>query len=165
MQRARILPSYNGYDADGNQVSENDYTPGTDESYVDNWTNVDGSHGSYWWNASTSEYKETWYNSDGSNWTDDYQYSTGGSPATSGYSYLETYSGSDGSQGTRQFDASTGSTSLTWDSAATGSLSGSTTDSGFLGLQNDGELTNTQQDLTFFNPNVSPGFNAFLAAH
>ena len=28
-----------------------------------------------------------------------------------------------------------------------------------------GELTNTQADLTFFNPNVSPLFNAFLAGH
>jgi hypothetical protein len=154
-----------GYDGNGNQVSENDYTPSADGSYTDVWTKADGSHGSYWWNASTLEYKETWYNNDGSNWTDDYQYSSGGSPGTTGYSYVETYSGSDGSEGTRQFDASTGSVSLTWDSAATGSLSGSTANVAFIGLQNDGELTNTQQDLTFFNPNVSPGFNAFLAGH
>ena len=152
-------------DAQGNQLSQNAYTPGSDGSYTDVWSKADGSHGSYWWNASTSEYQETWYNSDGSNWTDDYQYANGGSSGATGYSFVETYSASDGSEGTRQYNASTGAITLSWDSTATGSLSGTTSDSGFIGLQNDGELTNTQQDLSFFNPNVSSSFNAFLAAH
>lgn len=103
--------------------------------------------------------------SDGSNWTDEYQYASGGSPGAAGYSFIERYSGSDGSQGMRQYDASTGAITLSWDSTATGTLSGTTTDSGFIGLQNDSELTSTQKDLTFFNPNVSSSFNAFLAAN
>lgn len=153
------------YDAQGNQLSQNGYTPSADGSYVDTWSKADGSHGSYWWNASTSEYQENWYDSNGSSWTDDYRYASGGAPGATGYSFTETYSGSDGSQGSRQFDASKGTISLTWDSAATGSLSGTTTDSGFIGLQKDGELTNMQQDPTFFNPNVSASFNTFLAGH
>ena len=82
-----------------------------------------------------------------------------------GYSYTETYASSDGSQGTRQYDAATGLASISWDSAATGSLSGaSTTAVGFVGLQSEGELTNTQPDLNFFNPAASPGFSSFLSA-
>lgn len=153
------------YDAQGKQLSENSYTPATDGGYADNWEKADGSSGSFWWNASTSEYQETWYNTDGSHWTDDYQYASEGSPGATGYSFVETYGASDGSQGTREYNASTGAVTLSWDSAATGSLSGTTSDSGFIGLQNEGELTNTQQDPTFFNPQVSTSFNAFLAAH
>jgi Ca2+-binding RTX toxin-like protein len=152
------------YSADGALLSDNTYTPSSDGSYTDNW-NADGGYGSYWWNASTSEYQETWTNSDGSSWTDEYQYASGGSPATTGYSFLETYSASDGSQGTRQYDASTGAVTVSWDSASTGQLSGTTTDSGFYGLQEESELTNTQPDLTFFNPSVSPNFGEFLHAH
>ena len=75
------------------------------------------------------------------------------------------YEASDGSHGTRQFDASTDTTSLTWYSNSTGTLSGSISDEDFIGLQGDGRLTNTQPDLTFFNPNVSPGFSQVLAGH
>ena len=157
--------SVHQYDAQGNQQSENSYAPTADGSYSDSWSKVDGSHGSYWWNASTAEYQEAWVDSNGSSWSDDYKYAVGGSPGTTGYSFVETYSASDGSHGTRQFDASTGTSSITWDSTATGSLSGTATDSGFIGLQHDAELTNTQADPTFFNPSASPSFNAFLAAH
>ena len=154
-----------GYDASGNLVSANAFAPTSDGSYTDSWSQADGSHGSYWWNASNSTYEDTWYDSNGSSWTDEYQYASGGSPGASGYSFLETYTASDGSQGTRQYDASTGAITLSWDSASTGQLSGTTADSGFIGLQDQGELTNTQPDLTFFNPNVSESFNAFLAGH
>lgn len=153
------------YTAQGSVVNENSYTPASDGSYTDTWSMANGSQGTYWWNASTSTYEETWYDSNGSSWTDEYQYASGGSPGSSGYSFLETYTGSDGSQGSRQYDASTGAITLSWDSPSTGQLSGTTTDSGFIGLQNEGELGNTQQDLTFFNPNVSSSFSAFLAAH
>ena len=153
------------YAANGALLNDNSYTPTSDGSYTDNWSNADGSYGSYWWNASTSEYQETWYDSNGNSFTDDYQYASGGSPGAAGYSFVETYSAGDGSAGSRQYDASTGEVSLSWDSASTGQLSGTITDSGFIGLQNEGELTNTQQDLTFFNPNVSTSFSAFLAAH
>lgn len=54
---------------------------------------------------------------------------------------------------------------MSWDSASTGQLNGTMTDSGFIGLQNESELTNTQADLTFFKPNASPSFSAFLAGH
>jgi hypothetical protein len=47
----------------------------------------------------------------------------------------------------------------------TGTITGTVTDSGFIGLQNEGELTNTQPDLSFFNPTVSPAFQSFLAGH
>ena len=80
-------------------------------------------------------------------------------------SFTETYSDSGGDQGTRQYDASTGVTTVTWYSAATGTITGNVTDSGFIGLQNDGELTNTQPDLSFFSPAVSPAFQNFLAGH
>jgi hypothetical protein len=80
-------------------------------------------------------------------------------------SFTETYTDSNGDQGTRQFDASTGIVNLSWDSSATGTETGTTTDSGFIGLQNDGELTNTQADPSFFNPAVSSAFQNFLAAH
>lgn len=153
------------YAADGTLLNYNAYTPGSDGSYHDNWSSADGSYGSYWWNSSTLEYQEFWSDSNGNSFTDDYQYASGGSPGAAGYSFVESYSGSDGSSGTRQYDASTGAVSLSWDSASTGQLSGTITDPGFIGLQNDGELTNTQQDLTFFNPNVSSSFSAFLAAH
>jgi hypothetical protein len=153
------------YGTNGSLVNQNVYTPGSNGSYTDTWTMANGSSGSYWWNASTSEYQETWTDSDGSSWTDDYQYAAGGSPGATGYSFTETYEASDGSTGSRTYDASTGAVTLAWDSATTGELSGMITDSGFIGLQSQGELTNTEQDLTFFNPNVSTSFNAFLAAH
>ena len=153
------------YSAQGALLSQNAYTPSSaDASYTDTWSNADGSHGTYWWNASTSEYLDAWYNADGSSFTDEYQYSSGGSPS-SGASFTETYTGSDGSEGTRTYDASSGALSVNWDSAATGSISGTVTDAGFYGLQQDGELTNTQPDLSFFNPNVSPAFEGFLTAH
>jgi YD repeat-containing protein len=153
------------YDSNGNRLSENVYTPSSGGSYTDSWQNQDGSYGGYWWNASTQQYQETWQDSNGANWTDDYQYAAGGSPGSTGVSFTETYTDSAGDQGTRQYNAATGVTSLTWDSSATGMLTGTTTDSGFIGLQNNGELTNTQQDPSFFNPTVSPAFQSFLAGH
>jgi Ca2+-binding RTX toxin-like protein len=153
------------YTAQESELSSNTYTLNADGSYTDTWSKADGSYGTYWWNASTSTYEDTWNDSNGSSWTDEYQYATGGSPGASGYSFLETYNASDGSEGSRQYDATTGAITLSWDSASTGELSGSITDSGFVGLQNDGELTNAQEDLSFFNPNVSSSFNAFLEAH
>jgi Ca2+-binding RTX toxin-like protein len=154
------------YSADDTLLNDNSYALSSDGSYTDNWnSDVNGSHGSYWWNASSSEYQESWYDSDGSSWTDQYQYASGGSPATTGYSFTETYEASDGSEGSRQYDASTGAVTLSWDSASTGQLNGTTTDSGFYGLEDESELTNTQPDLTFFNPSASPNFNAFLNAH
>jgi Ca2+-binding RTX toxin-like protein len=151
--------------AGGDQLSENAYTLQTDGSYTDFWSKPDGSGGSYWWNTPTLEYQQSGTDSNGTSWVDDYQYAAGGDPGGSGHSYTETYSASDGSSGTRQYDASTGVTSLTWDSTATGMLSGTTSDSGFIGLQADAGLTNTQPDLSYFNPSVSPNFNAFLAGH
>jgi Ca2+-binding RTX toxin-like protein len=153
------------YDSSGNQLSENAYTPSSTGSYTDNWQNQDGSYGGYWWNASTGEYQETWHDSNGASWTDDYQYAAGGSPGSSGVSFTETYTDSAGDQGVRQYNATTGITSVSWDSSTTGALTGTTTDSGFIGLQNDGELTNTQHDPSFFNPAVSPAFQSFLAGH
>jgi YD repeat-containing protein len=153
------------YDSQGNLLSQNLYTPEDDGSYTDSWSKVDGSYGTYWWNSSTLEYQDNWHNADASYWSDDYQFSPGGSPTTAGPSYTETYQASDGSEGTRQFDGASDTTSLTWYSGAAGTLTGTTADAGFLGLQADDETRNTQPDLTFFNPNVSPGFSAFLAAH
>jgi YD repeat-containing protein len=153
------------YDSNGNQLSENVYTPSSDGSYTDSWQNQDGSYGGYWWNAATQQYQETWQDSNGASWTDDYQYATGGSPGSTGVSFTETYTDSAGDQGTRQYNAATGVTSLTWDSSATGMLTGTTADSGFIGLQNNGELTNTQPDPSFFNPTISPAFQSFLAGH
>ena len=153
------------YDNRGNLVDQNAYMLSSDGAYTDTWSKQDGSHGSYWWNTSSREYEETWYNADGSSWTDDYQYATGGSPTATGISFTETYTASDGSHGTRQFDATAGTVDLSWYSSATGSLSGTTTDAGFIGLQTDGELTNTTADPTFFNPAVSPSFQAFLSGH
>lgn len=153
------------YDAGGQVLAQNVNVLDASGSYSDQWSAQDGSHGNYWWNASLREYQEDWYNSDGSTWQDDYQYAAGGSPATGGVSFTETYQASDGSTGTRQFDASAGTTSLTWNSATTGAISGTTVDSGFVGLQHDDVLTNTQPDLTFFNPAVSSSFDAFLTAH
>jgi YD repeat-containing protein len=153
------------YDTSGARVSENSLTPQSGGSYLDTWEKSDGSNGNYWWNASTLEYHAGWYNSDGSYSADDYQYGTGGSPGSSGVSFTETYSDNNGDQGTRQFDASTGITSLSWYSSSTGTLTGTTSDSGFIGLQNDGELTNSQHDPSFFNPTVNPAFQDFLAGH
>ena len=152
--------------ANGALINQNAYALAADgSSYTDTWSNQDGSHGTYSWNASTSDYQAAWYDGVGTNWSDNYQYAAGGSPQSNGYSYTETYASSDGSQGTRQYDAATGLASINWDSAATGSLSGtSTTAVGFVGLQSEGELTNTQPDLNFFNPAASPGFNSFLSA-
>jgi hypothetical protein len=152
--------------ANGRQLNQNTYAVAINGSYTDTWTSQDGSHGSYWWNTSSSEYQATWYDNNGTYWTDDYQYTAGGSPQTGGHSFVETYTSSDGSQGTRQYDASTGLANISWDSSAAGAVSGtSQTAAGFIGLQNDGELTNTQSDLTFFNPAASPAFSAFLTSH
>ena len=153
------------YDSNHDLLSENTYTPSAGGAYTDGWDKSDGSHGSYWWNASTREYEASWYDSNGSNWTDIYQYASGGSPGSTGISFTETYTDSAGDQGTRQYDASTGVTNLSWSSTATGTLTGTTADSGFVGLQNDGELTNTSHDPSFFNPAVSPAFQSFLAGH
>jgi Ca2+-binding RTX toxin-like protein len=151
---------------DGVWLSSNSYTRSPDGSYSDAWSHQGGSGGTYWWQASSFEYQQNGADSSGTTWTDDYQYAAGGSPGGTGVSFTETYTDSAGDQGTRQYDAGTGVTSLTWYSSATGTtLTGTTTDAGFVGLQNDDELTNTQSDLTFFNPNVSPSFNAFLAGH
>jgi hypothetical protein len=151
--------------ANGQQLNQNTYTTSLDGSYSDSWVSQDGSHGTYGWDTSSSEYHAAWYDTNGIQWTDDYQYTAGGSPQTAGSSFLETYTSSDGSSGTRQYDASTGLASISWDSSATGFLSGtSQTAAGFVGLQNDGELTNSQSDLTFFNPAASPGFSAFLTS-
>ena len=153
------------YDSSGNELNDNSYTPGTNGSYSDDWTKPDGSSGGYWWNSSTQEYQASWNDSNGTTWTDDYQYASGGSPGSTGVSFTETYSDSSGDQGSRQYDASTGATTVTWYSATTGTITGTVTDSGFIGLQNEGELTNTQPDLSFFNPTVSPAFQSFLAGH
>lgn len=153
------------YNSSGNELNDNGFTPGSDGSYYDYWSKPDGSNGSYWWNSSTAEYHESWSDVNGTTWTDDYQYASGGSPGSTGVSFTETYSDSNGDQGTRQYDATTGITAVTWDSTATGMITGTVTDSGFIGLQNDGELTNTQPDLTFFNPAASPAFQNFLAGH
>jgi hypothetical protein len=160
-----ITTQVTDYDSGGNQVSQNSYTPNGGGSYTDSWEKSDGSAGGYWWNASTLEYQAHWSNSDGSYSTDDYQYTAGGAPGGSVVSFTETYSDSSGDQGTRQYSATTGVTSLSWYSSATGTLTGTTSDSGFIGLQNDGELTNTQHDPSFFNPAVSPAFQSFLAGH
>jgi hypothetical protein len=154
------------YGTDGTLLNQNVYQLSTGGAYNDNWSEFQSStSGNYWWNASTSEYSAAWTNSDGSTFTDEYQYAAGGSPGSSGVSFTETYTDSSGDSGTRQYDAATGVTSVTWYSSATGTLTGTTTDSGFIGLQNDGELTNTQPDLSFFNPTTSPAFQTFLSAH
>ena len=153
------------YDSSGNKLNDNSYTPGTDGSYSDYWQKPDGSYGSYWWDSSTTQYGESWSNADGTSWTDDYQYASGGSPGSTGVSFTETYSDSAGDQGMRQYDAATGVTTVTWYSSTAGTITGTVTDSGFIGLQNEGELTNTQPDLTFFNPATSPAFQGFLAGH
>jgi Ca2+-binding RTX toxin-like protein len=153
------------YDSSGNQSNDNSFTPGTNGSYTDEWYKPDGSNGSYWWNSSTDEYRAGWNDANGTSWTDDYQYASGGSPGSTGVSFTETYSDSAGDEGTRQYDAATGATTVSWYSAATGTITGTVTDSGFIGLQNDGELTNTQPDLGFFNPATNPTFQNFLTAH
>jgi hypothetical protein len=151
--------------ANGQQINENTYSVSINGSYSDSWASQDGSHGTYGWDTSSSEYQAAWYDNNGTNWADDYQYTAGGSPQTGGSSFFETYTSSDGSHGTRQYDSSTGLANISWDSSATGSLSGtSQTAAGFVGLQNDGELANHQSDLTFFNPAASPAFSAFLTS-
>jgi len=153
------------FDSQGQLVSANTYTRSANGSYTDSWYATDGSQGNYSWNESTEQYNESWFSADGTSFSDQYQYATGGSPAVSGVSYTETYAASDGSHGTRQFDGASDATNLTWYSSATGNLSGTISDAGFIGLQNNDGLTNAQSDLTFFNPNVSPGFHSFLAGH
>jgi hypothetical protein len=133
---------------------------------VDVWTQQNGSFGTYWWNASTHQYLDAWYNSNGSFFVDEYQYGAGGTPSSTNASFLETYVASDGSHGTRLFNAATEKTTISFTSKATGTLTETTGATGFIGLQgSSGELTNTQPDLTFFNPAVSPVFNAFLEHH
>ena len=154
------------YNSDNQFTGQNGYAPQSDGSYTDVWYKTDGSQGVYWWNASTLEYQESWQNADGSTFTDDYQYAAGGSPGSTNVSFTETYSDSSGDEGTRQYNATTGVTTVTWDSPQTGSISGTTTnDSGFIGLQLQGELTNTVNDPSYFNPATSPVFTSFLAAH
>src|SRR6185437_4669655 len=137
---------------DGGWVSSNSYTPSPDGSYTDTWSHQDGSGGTYRWQAASLEYQQNWTDSNGTTWTDDYQYAVGGSPGSTGVSFTETYTDSAGDDGTRQYDASTGVTTLSWYSSATGAtLTGTTTDAGFVGLQNDGALTNTLTDPSFFN--------------
>lgn len=154
------------YDQNNQLLSQNSYTPQSGGSYSDSWSKADGSQGTYWWNSSIGEYLDSWVNSNGSSFTDEYQYSSGGSPGASGASFTETYSGSDGSSGTRQYDAATNVTTINWVSSQTGTISGTSSgDAGFIGLSQDGELTNTQTDLSFFNPNVSPVFNTLLSEH
>jgi hypothetical protein len=142
------------------------YTPEANGSYTDSWSKSDSSSATYWWNSSTFEYQESWTDSNGTSFTDTYQYGAGGSPGGSGASFTETYTDSGGDAGSRVYNAATGTTTVTWDSAQTGSVSGaSANDSGFIGLQLEGEVTNTTPDLTYFNPQVSSAFNAFLTAH
>jgi Ca2+-binding RTX toxin-like protein len=154
------------YDTEGDLVNSNNYVPYADGSYADSWSKSDGSSGTYWWSASTGEYMENWYNADGSSFTDTYQYATGGSPANSGFSFTETFTDSSGDSGSRVYDATTGTTTVSWDSTLTGPISGtSPSDSGFIGLQLNGETTNTANDPTYFNPLLSSAFNDFLTAH
>jgi YD repeat-containing protein len=155
--------SYNGQ---GQVVNTNNFVPSANGSYTDTWSTSNGAAGEYWWNSSTYEYQDTWHNADGSSFTDTYQYASGGSPGASGYSFTETYSDSSGDTGSRTYDAATGVTTVSWDSAQTGAISGTRSgDAGFVGLTQEGELTNTQTDLSFFNPNVSPVFNTLLSEH
>jgi hypothetical protein len=154
------------YSASDQVVSENNYSPSSNGSYTDSWSQADGSHGTYWWNSSTGEYLDTWNNADGRSFTDEYQYSPGGGPTVAGSSYTETYSASDGDTGTRQYTASTNTTMVTWDSSATGLItSTSSGDTGFVGLINNEELTNAQNDPTYFNPAANPAFSNLLATH
>lgn len=154
------------YDKYSELLAQNSFTPSADGSYEDDWSRADGSNGQYWWHSAGLEYQQAWANADGTSWTDEYQYAAGGSPGSTGVSFTETYTDSAGDQGSRQYNADTGVTTVSWYSSATSTnVSGAITDGGFVGLQNDGELTNTQADLTFFNPNVSSSFNAFLAGH
>jgi len=154
------------YGASNQRLSENTYSPAANGSYTDAWSQADGSNGTYWWNSSTREYLDTWNNSDGSSFTDEYQYAPGGGPTVAGSSYTETYSASDGDTGTRAYDAVTNTTTVTWDSSATGLITSSTAgDSGFVGLLNNEELTNSQNDPTYFNPAANPTFNNLLAVH
>jgi YD repeat-containing protein len=154
-----------GYDAQGALASENSFTPAADGSYADSWWRADGSHGAYTWDSTTGVYQDSWVDASGTYWTDDYQYAAGGTPGESGVSFTETYSASNGSQGTRQFDSSSDQTTVTWYTSTLGTLTGTTNDAGFIGLKNNDGLSNTEQDPTFFNPAVSPGFSAFLAGH
>jgi Ca2+-binding RTX toxin-like protein len=154
------------YSATYQVVSQNTYSPSSDGSYTDSWSQADGSHGTYWWNSSTGEYLDTWNNSDGSSFTDEYQYSPGGGPTVAGSSFTETYSASDGDAGTRQYNASTNTTMVTWDSSSTGLITTTSSgDTGFVGLINNEEQTNAQNDPTYFNPAANPAFSNLLAAH
>ena len=106
----------------------------------------------------------------GSYWEDSYQYSQGGSaPGATGVSFTESFYEStptDTLQGSRQYDASSAVTTVSWNTNEV-SLSGTTSDSGFYGLQNDQEFTlpDPNTNPTFFNPAVNPGFNTFLNGH
>src|SRR6185437_232526 len=42
-----VTTSVSSYDAQGNQLSQNGYTPSADGSFTDTWSKADGSHGSY----------------------------------------------------------------------------------------------------------------------
>jgi len=156
---------YTTYDSNEVAINANTYHPGTNGSYSDEWGAANGTAGNYWWDSSTLQYQQVWDNSDGSSWTDTYQYASGGSPSATGVSFTETYTDSAGDQGTRQYDAATGVTNLSWTSDATGTLSGTITDSGFVGLVDQGQITNTNPDPTFFNPTANGAFETFLAGH
>src|SRR5206468_1761850 len=127
--------------ANGSVVNHNTFSY-NNASYWDSWSAQDGSSGNYTWTSSLSEYQESCQDSNGTTWTDDYHYAPGGSPASGG-SFSEDYASSDGSHGHRAYDASTGITFISWDSTATGTVSGTISgDAGFVGLLNDGGLIN-----------------------
>ena len=133
-------------------------------SSTDAASNQDGGLGTYWWNRSTREYLDISYSSAGSFWSDEYPHTVSGPTTSTGISFAETNVGSVDS-GMRQFDASINLTTLGWDSARTGVISGANSaDTGLQGLVNDGDLTKTQTDSSFF-PNVRPVFGMPLSEH
>jgi YD repeat-containing protein len=159
-------PTIKTYDYDSQQIiqNSNSYTPAADGSYTDNWSE-NGAQGAYSWIASMNEYIANWADADGRSWQDEYSYANGSGPGSGG-SYTETYTSSNDEQGTRQYDATSNTTTVTWETGSTAQISTSFQgDAGFMGLVNQGELTNTQVDPTYFNPSISPTFNALLAGH
>jgi Ca2+-binding RTX toxin-like protein/GH24 family phage-related lysozyme (muramidase) len=153
------------HDSRGALRSEKSYTASTDGTYTDTWSKQDGTNGSYWWNASTREYQEDWHNDNGSAWTDSYHYSAGGSPAGGGGSFTESYGGGHETHGTRQSDATSGIANINWYSSAMGTVTGTDSGAGFIGMQINLDLTNTTPDPIFINSAMSPHFEVFPAAH
>ena len=88
-----------------------------------------------WWNTSTVEYQANWHNSDGASFADDYRHE------------------------------STGVTGDNWYSSMSGLLTGTTPDSGFIGLPNEGGLADPRPELSFLNPTTSPGLHSVLSPH